>query len=152
MFFSICILDSATYLLTPVYCCLAKPYPDAQVAHCLCGPRGPCKYAIKVGYHISDTVIESLLPKSFASFGGEIACVLALPLLWAAFEGETSVNGYTVPLIPPHLASNIKDCWVVAGNSPDVNPIEKVSLSIQQVGDQLMIVPICSHPSPPVAT
>ena len=62
------------------------------------------------------------------------------------------MNGYTVPLIPPHLASNIKDCWVVAGNSPDVNPIEKVSLSIQQVGDQLVIVPICSHASPPVAT
>ena len=62
------------------------------------------------------------------------------------------MNGYTVPLIPCHLASNIKDYWVVTGNSPDVNPIEKMSLSIQQVGDQLMIVPICSHPSPPVAT
>mgnify|MGYP006188924653 CR=1 FL=1 len=62
------------------------------------------------------------------------------------------MNGYTVPLIPPHLASNIKDCWVVAGNSSDVNPIEKVSLSIQQVGDQLVIVPICSHASPHVAT
>ncbi len=128
------------------------PYPDARVASILTGPRGPCKYTIKGGYHISDAIIESLVPKIFASFGGKIARVLALPLLWAAFEGETSVNGYTVPLIPPHLASNIKDCWVVAGNSPDVNPIEKVSLSIQQVGDQLVIVPICSHASPPVAT
>jgi len=127
-------------------------YPDAQVASILTGPRGPCKYTVKGGYHISDAIIESLVPKIFASFGNEIAHVLVLPLLWAAFEAETSVNGYTVPLIPPHLASNMKDCWVVAGNSPDVNPIEKVSLSIQQVGDQLVIVPICSHASPPVAT
>lgn len=93
---------------------------------------------------MSDTVVESLVPKICASLGGEIARVLVLPLLWAAFEGETSVNGYTVPLIPPQLASHIKDCWVAAGNSPDMNPIEKISLSVQQMGDQLVIVPICT--------
>ena len=101
---------------------------------------------------IAEGFLGSIVPKTMAIFGRDVSEVLALPLLWAAFEGETSVNGYTVPLIPPHLASNIKDCWVVAGNSPDVNPIETVSLSIQQVGDQLVIVPICSHASPPVET
>jgi hypothetical protein len=78
-------------------------------------------------YHVSDTVIQSLVPKINSSFGSEIACVLALPLSWAAFEGETTVNGYTAPIIPPQLASDIKDCWVVAWNSPDVNPIQKIS-------------------------
>jgi hypothetical protein len=44
--------------------------------------------------------------------------------------------------------SNIKDCWVGTGNSPDVNPIEKISLAVQKLGDQLLIVPI-GHPAPP---
>ncbi len=70
--------------------------------------------------------------------------MLALPLLWAAFAGETTVNEYTVPIIPPQLVSDIKDCWVGA----DVNPIEKISLAVQQLGDQLLIVAIC-HPALP---
>ena len=97
---------------------------------------------------MSDAIIETLVPKIHSSFGGSIARVLALPLLWAAFEGETTVNEYTVPIIPPQLASDIKDRWVGAGNSPDVNPIEKISLAVQQLGDQLVIVPIC-HPDLP---
>ncbi len=74
--------------------------------------------------------------------------MLALPLLWVAFEGETTVNEYTVHIIPPQLASDIKDRWLGSGNSPDVNPIEKISLAVQQLGDQLVIVPI-RHPAPP---
>ena len=58
------------------------------------------------------------------------------------------VNESTVPIIPPQLASDIKDCWVGTGNSPDVNPIEKISLTIKQLSDQLVIVPI-HHPAPP---
>jgi hypothetical protein len=65
-----------------------------------------------------------------------------------AFEGETKLNGYTVPIFPPQLASDTKDCWVVAGNSPDVNPIKKVSLMVQQLGDLLVIVATC-YPAPP---
>jgi hypothetical protein len=110
-------------------------------------PHRPCKYAIKGG-HISDAVIESLVPKIHASFGGKIARVLALPLLWAAFEGETTVNEYTLPIIPHQRASDIKDRWVGSRNSPGVNPIEKISLAIQQLSDQLVIGPI-HHPAPP---
>ena len=39
-------------------------------------------------------------------------------------------------------------CGVGTENSPDVNPIEKISLVIKQLGDQLVIVPI-RHPAPP---
>ena len=77
-----------------------------------------------------------------SSFGRNSACVLALPLLWAAFECETTVSEHTVPIIPPQLVSDIKDRWVGAGNSPDVNPIEKISPAVQQVDDQLVIIPI----------
>ena len=81
-------------------------------------PPRTFKYAVKGGHHISDAIIESLVPKIHASFGGKIACVLVLPLLWAAFEDETTVNEYTVPIIPPQLTSDTKDRWVGSGNSP----------------------------------
>ena len=74
--------------------------------------------------------------------------MLALPLLCAAFEGETEGNEYTVPISPTQLASDIKDCWVGAGRSPNMNPIEKISVAVQQLSDQLVILPICC-PAPP---
>ena len=42
------------------------------------------------------------------------------------------------------LAQRIKVCWISAGNPPE-NPIEKIPLAVQQLGDQLAIVPLC-HP------
>ena len=122
------------------------PYPDARVASVLCGPQGPCKYAVKGGDPISDELVKSLVPKIHASFGGEIATVLALPLLWAAFEGNVTVNGYTLPIIPVKLASLIKERWIAAGKDPVDNPIEKISLVAQQLGDQLAIIPLPHHP------
>jgi hypothetical protein len=68
------------------------PYPNARVASILTGPHGPCKYAAKEDYHVSATVIESLIPKIHSSFGSEITRVLALSLLWVTFEGETTVD------------------------------------------------------------
>ena len=121
------------------------PYPDARVASILTGPRGPCKYAVKGGMQISDEVIRSLVRKINSAFGGDIASVLVLPLLWAAYEENMTVNGYTLPIIPPSLTSAIKERWIAAGNSPVENPIEKISLGVQQFGDQLVIVPI-RHP------
>ena len=122
------------------------PYPDARVASVLCGPQGPCKYAVKGGDPISDELVKSLVPKIHASFGGEIATVLALPLLWAAFEGNVTVNGYTLPIIPVELASLIKERWIAAGKDPVDNPIEKISLVVQQLGDQLAIIPLNRRP------
>ena len=127
------------------WCCLNhKEY--GKYEGILTSSCGPCKYATKRDYHVSDTLIQSLVPKIHSSFGSEPTHVLVLPLLWVAFEGERTVNGYTVTIIPPQIASDIKDCWVVLGNSPDVNPIEKIALAVQQLGDQLVIVPI-RHPA-----
>ncbi len=122
------------------------PYPDARVASVLTGPQGTCKYAVKGGIHISDSTIKSLVPKIHAAFGGNIAGVLALPLLWAAFEGNITVNGHTFPIIPDQLTLLMKEQWMAAGNSPVNNPIEKISLAVQQLGDQLAIVPLIRRP------
>ena len=88
---------------------MTLPYPDACIASVLTCPKGPCKYAIKGGNPISDSIIKSLVPKIHATFGSKIAGVLALPLLWVAFEGSMMVNGYTFPIIPNQLASLIKE-------------------------------------------
>ncbi len=53
-----------------------------------------------------------------------------------------TVNGYTLPIIPKELATAMKDRWIAAGNSLACNPVEKISLAVQQLGDQLAIVPL----------
>ena len=93
---------------------MTLPCPNACVASVLTGPQGPCKYAIKGGNAISDSIIESLVPHIHAAFGSEIARVLVLPLLWAAFEGDMTVNGYTLPIIPKELATAMKKHWIVS--------------------------------------
>ena len=82
---------------------MTLPYPDAHIASVLTGPQGPCKYAIKGSNAISDNITESLVPNIHAAFRGEIARVLVLPLLWAAFDGNMTVNGYTLPSSPRSL-------------------------------------------------
>ena len=120
-------------------------YPDAHIAPILTGPQGPCKYAIKSGNLIFDSIIKSLVSKIHATFGGKIAGVLVLPLLWMVFEGNIMVNGYTFPIIPNQLASLIKEHWIAAKKSPMDNPIEKISLAVQQLGNQLAIIPLIRH-------
>jgi hypothetical protein len=44
---------------------------------------------------ISQGFLEDIAPHSLAVFGGEITEVLALSLLWTAFEGAVTVNGTT---------------------------------------------------------
>ena len=122
------------------------PYTDACIASVLTGPQGPCKYAIKGSIPISDTTTKSLVPKIHVAFGGNIAGVLVLSLLWAAFEGNITVNGRTFPIIPDQLTLLIKEHWMAAKNSPVDNPIEKISLDVQHLGDQLAIVPLICCP------
>ncbi len=122
-------------------------YPDACCASVLCGPQGPCKYIVKGGGNISEALVLRLVPNIAACFGIDLAQVLALSLLWVAYEGEMSRNLYTFPIIPPAHASDLKRKWVKAGKSSIDNPIEKIGLAVQQLGDQLCIVPLCHIPS-----
>ncbi len=123
------------------------PYPDARCASVLCGPQGPCKYIVKGGGNISEALVLRLVPNIAACFGIDVAQVLALPLLWAAHEGEMSRNSYTFPIILPAHASDLKRKWVEAGKSSTNNPIAKIGLAVQQLGDQLCIVPLRHMPS-----
>ncbi len=73
--------------------CIQKtlPYPDAKVASILCGSCGAWKYAPKTGRVISDRMVKAIAPNIYATFGENIAHVLAPPLLWVAYEGDISI-------------------------------------------------------------
>lgn len=96
---------------------------------------------IKDGVQIPEGFLGSIVPKTMAIFGRDVSEVLALPLLWAAFEDEVTVNGTKCQLVPSSLRDEIKRKWLSSGGD-DSNPIERISFSIQQLGDQLMIVPL----------
>ncbi len=67
--------------------------------------------------------------------------MLALSLIWAAFEGTVTVNGTRCSVVPTMLGDEIKQKWLCARGS-EVNPIKRILFSVQQLGDQLMIVPL----------
>ena len=124
-----------------------KPYPDARVAGCLCGQRGPCKYAVKDGMAVPDTFLEEITPNACAVVGVDVARVLALPLLWAAYERVFITKGHEIVMIPERLAVKIKQAWIRSGGLVDVNPIEKIPLTIHQMGDQLVLGTLALPPS-----
>ena len=120
-----------------------QPYPDARVAAVLCGVRGPCKYVFKNGQHASNEFLESIAPFACEVFGVDVARVLALPLLWAAYECQvTHTDGHEYSIIPTRFAHKIKHTWIHAGGDPNINPLKRIKLSMQQFGDQLHIVPL----------
>ncbi len=63
------------------------------------------------------------------------------------YEGEISRNLYTFPIILSAHASDLKRKWVEAGKSSIDNPIEKIGLAVQKLGDQLCIVFLHHMPS-----
>ena len=69
------------------------PYPDAKVAACLTVVCGPCKYVAKMNHGITDAFLKSIMPDAVNTLGTDVSRALALPLLWAAFEGGVIING-----------------------------------------------------------
>ena len=122
-----------------------QPYPDARVAAVLCGPRGPCKYAVKAGMVVPAAFLDSIVPHCCAAFGTQVARVLALPLLWAAYEREAPVSGAQRTLIPTRLAEEIQREWIHVEGIPDVNPVEKIGLAVVQNGEQMCLVTLRTH-------
>ena len=115
------------------------PYPDAKVASVLCGPRGPCKYALRDGVSLTDDFFCSIAPRCVEAFGREVGIILARSLLWAAYKKEVRTNNQmVVSIIPSDLGARIKAAY----GGGDVNPIEKVGLVVSQRMDQLEIFPV----------
>jgi hypothetical protein len=71
--------------------------------------------------------------------------VLALPLLWAAYERKAQVSGAQRTRIPIRLAEEIQLDWMHAGDIPDVNPVKKIGLAVVQNWEQMCLVPLRAH-------
>lgn len=125
---------------------MTLPCPDACIASVWTSPQGPFKYAINGGNSLNAGITEMLVPNINAALGDNIAGVMALLLIWAAFEGDMVVNGHTLPIIPKPLSEHLKGIWVSMSNAPEIDPIEKISLAVQQLCDQLAIIPLVCHP------
>jgi len=121
-----------------VYIDIDVPYPDAKVASVLCGPRGPCKYALRDRVSLTDDFFSSIAPRCIEAFGREVGIILARSLLWAAYEKEVRTNKKVISVIPSDLGARIKAVY----GGGDVNPIEKVGLVVSQRMDQLEIFPV----------
>jgi hypothetical protein len=88
---------------------------------------------------VPDEFLEEITPNACAVFGADVARVLALPLLWAAYERTFTAKGHVIVIMPEQLAMKIKQAWIRSGGLVDVDPIEKIPLTIHQMGDQLIL-------------
>ncbi len=79
------------------------PYSNAKVVSILCGPQGPCKYAVRDGVDLYDDFLCLIAPQCVEAFGREVTIILARSLLWAAFEDDVRVNEQVISLIPSDL-------------------------------------------------
>ena len=139
-----------------VYIDIWLPYPDALIAGKLCGPAGPCWYALRKlpgqGNNITNNFLwTNVAPKAKSRLGEETALVLALPLLWAAFEDEklklsltatgeapSQVPNKAVALLHPALQDRIISSYQsVYGELPGSisNPVMKIPIVPQGYGD-----------------
>ena len=77
----------------------------------------------RLAWVIPAAFLDSIVPHCCAAFGTQVARVLVLSLLWAAYEREAQVSGAQCTLIPVRLAEEIQLEWIHAGGIPDINPV-----------------------------
>lgn len=85
-----------------------RPYPDAVTAACLCGHSGPGMYSIVEGEDrlTSSFLSEKVTPNINRLLGKEFACVLALPVIYAA-TNTICIDGNHYSLLPEALKKRV---------------------------------------------
>lgn len=151
-----------------VYIDIWLPYPDALIAGKLCGPSGPCRYALRKlpgqdNEITNNFLLNHVAPQARKRLGEEMALVLALPLLWATFEDEKLKSSpapeeastqvpKTAALLHPALQDRIIRSYKSAfGELPDSisNPVMKIPIVPQGYGDQLYITELLTEDDGP---
>ena len=134
-----------------------QPYPDALVSGKLCGICGACMYALRklqqANQVSSQFLLDHIAPQVSKRLGDDMALVLALPLLWAAFEDKKfevvdASSSPTAALLHLSLTSRIITAYQTAyGNLPSTiyNTVIRISIVAQGVGDQLLITELTSE-------
>jgi len=115
------------------YIDVTLPYQDAKVAAALC-VGGPVKYVLRAGSGITSMFLKQYVVPQITSstqINKGVEEILALPLLWAAFN--TSV------LMPTVLRERIVTAYNSVPNHLEVCPVEKIPLFILQNNGRLDI-------------
>jgi len=130
------------------YMDIQRPYPDAQVAACLCGPAGPIFYKLKaeISWSTTEFLTTAVAPNTCRLIGCDLAKVLALPLIWAAVQG-VSERDRDLELLPSALREKILNAIVVAAgrpvgerDDPMENPVERCPVMLSGGDGQVHFV------------
>jgi hypothetical protein len=121
------------------YVSVNLPYPDAKVAAALC-VGGPCMYQLEQGSGVTDAWLRQyVVPNILRSDNIQeaVAMVLALPLLWAAFDDE--MEAY----MPAPLRNRIRAAYATIHQlAAGVNPVRKVLLVVTGHESEVRIDPL----------
>ena len=134
----------ADRLMVDVYISLTLPFPDAEVASKLAGPKGPCKYVMKSNApQITDEALVAAMAPNIKRFmGHDVALVLAKALLWATFADDEE-NFIIMPkVMRERYITALARFGFSAGGE---NPVERVRYFVQPDGNNVRFVDsVCS--------
>ena len=110
--------------VSDVYDDVELPFPDAKLAGMLC-PGGPIRYAIVPGSGVTrGFIVDRVVPKIKAKFGGDVAYVFGSALLWV-------LHSPFFLLMPALLRDDIRMAYAdVKPAGFNENPMQKVPLII----------------------
>ena len=110
--------------VSDVYDDVELPFPDAKLAGMLC-PGGPIRYAIVPGSGVTrGFIVDRVVPKIKAKFGGDVAYVFGTALLWV-------LHSPFFIMMPAMLRDDIRSAYAdVKPAGFNENPMQKVPLII----------------------
>lgn len=114
------------------YIAIDRPYPDALIASCLCGPEGPIRYKVNSELIPPEFILQVVAPGCVQRFGPKIAMTLGAALLWAAVTTSNRHRGFI--LLPKSIKRRIRvGVGRILGCDPDVEFQETVVKRIEVV-------------------
>lgn len=117
------------------YIAIDLPYPGAKTASVLCGKLGPCKYVLSKNVEIftSEFLATEICPTVAACTNPEVAKILGLPLIWAAYQKDHGI-------LPKNLRKKILNSIKLAGRHDDENPIERKKFFVLNDQDNVVFM------------
>ena len=118
------------------YIDISLPYPDAKVCAILC-VGGPIKYVLQEGSGIVENwLLQNVVPNILRSprMNRQVAAVLAVPLLWAAFDPDMEDS------MPAGVRNRIRAAYENIRQLPaGENPVVRVPVVVTGHNDQVHI-------------
>lgn len=128
------------------YIDIERAFPDAQVAARLCGPHGAVRYSLMENTWVSPSILSTVIaPNCSRLLGADIGQVLALPLMYAALQQVSKLDG-SFTLLPNELRqrilSDIRRCSSLGDNTDIPQLIDVISITPSGYNGQLKVVDV----------